>query len=163
MNINPLTAIAAIWKGVFGRSQSNQQQVQNASEVAKSITDQAEEERRKLLLAAQEEALKQRTLAEQELKEQRQEVSRLERRYLQREEQLEKKIDEQDEQQRVLAAKEEQVQGALQEVEGLKGQQKQALEEIAQLTVADARQMVIKRGEEDAQHDLAEPLIQVFL
>ena len=155
MNINILTAVAAIWKGVFGRAQRDQLQVQNASEVAKSITDQAEEERRKLLLVAQEEALKQRTLAEQELKEQRQELSRLERRYLQREGQLEEKIEEQDKQKQSLANKESEVQEALQEVEGLKGQQRQALEEIAQLTVADARQMVVKRGEEDAQHDLA--------
>ncbi len=155
MNINILSAVAAIWKGVFGRAQRDQLQVQNASEVAKSITDQAEEERRKLLLAAQEEALKQRTLAEQELKEQRQELSRLERRYLQREGQLEEKIEEQDKQKQSLANKESEVQEALQEVEGLKGQQRQALEEIAQLTITDARQMVIKRGEEDAQHDLA--------
>ena len=155
MNINPLTAIAAIWKGVSGRAQKDQQQVQNASEVAKSIIDQAEEEKRKLLLAAQEEALKQRTAAEQEVKEQRQEVNRLERRSLQREEQLEKRIEDQEEQQRSLAVKEAEAQQALQEVEGLKSQQREKLEEIALLTVADARQIVIKQGEDDAQHDLA--------
>ena len=155
MNINPLTAIAAIWKGVFGRAQSDQQQVQSASEVAKGIIDLAEEEKRKLLLTAQEEALKQRTVAETESKEQRQELNRLERRYLQREEQLEKRIEEQGEQQRSLAVKEAEAQQALQEVEGLKGQQRQKLEEIAHLTVADAHQMVLKQGEVDAQHDLA--------
>ena len=155
MNINPLTAIAAIWNGVFGRAQKDQQQVQSASEVAKSIIDQAEEEKRKLLLTAQEEALKQRTAAEQEVKEQRQEVNRLERRFLQREEQLEKRIEDQEEQQRSLAVKEAEAQQALQEVEGLKSQQREKLEEIALLTVADARQIVIKQGEDDAQHDLA--------
>ena len=155
MKSNFLTAIAAIWKGVFGKAQSDQQQVQNASEVAKSIIDQAEEEKRKLLLTAQEEALKQRTAAETELKEQRQEVTRLERRHLQREEQLEKKIEDQEEQQRSLAIKEAEVREAIEEVEGLKSQQRQKLEEIAHLTVADAHQMVVKRGEEEAQHDLA--------
>ena len=155
MNVNLLTAIAAIWSGVFGRAQKDQQQVQSASEVAKSIIDQAEEEKRKLLLTAQEEALKQRTAAEQEVKEQRQEVNRLERRFLQREEQLEKRIEDQEEQQRSLAVKEAEAQQALQEVEGLKSQQREKLEEIALLTVADARQIVIKQGEDDAQHDLA--------
>ena len=120
-----------------------------------SIIDQAEEEKRKLLLAAQEEALGQRTVAEKELKEQRQEVNGLERRYLQREEQLEKRIEEQGEQQRSLAVKEAEAQQALQEVEGLKSQQRQKLEEIAHLTVADAHQIVLKQGEVDAQHDLA--------
>ena len=155
MNINLLTAVSAIWKGVFGRAQAKQQQEQNASEVAKSITDQAEEERRKIILAAQEEALNQRTLADQELKEHRQELSRLERRYLQREEQLEEKLEDQEKQQQALAVKEAKVEEGLQEVEGLKGQQRQALEDIAQLTIADAHQMVLKKGEDEAQHDLA--------
>ena len=155
MNINFLTALAAIWKGAFGRAQADQQQVQNASQVAKGIIDQAEEEKRKLLLAAQEEALRQRTVAEKELKEERQEVNRLERRYVQREEQLEKRIEEQGEQQRSLASKEAEAEQALQEVEDLRGQQRQKLEEIAHLTVADAHQMVVKQGEVDAQHDLA--------
>ena len=155
MKLNFLTAIAAIWKGVSGRAQSDQQQVQTASEVAKSIVDQAEEEKRKLLLTAQEEALKQRTEAETELKEQRQELNRLERRYLQREEQFEKKVEAQEQQQRALAIKEAEAQQAIQEVEGLKKEQREKLEEIAHLTVSDARHMVIKQGEEDAQHDLA--------
>ena len=161
MKFNFLTAIAAIWKGVFGRAQSNQQQVQNASEVAQNIIDQAEEEKRKLLLTAQEEALKQRTAAETELKEQRQEINRQERRHLQREEQLEKKIEDQETQQRSLATKEAEVQEAFQEVEGLKSQQRQKLEEIAHLTVADAHQMVLKRGEEEAKHDLARRLYEL--
>ena len=155
MNINLLTAIAAIWKGVTGSTQRDQQQVQTASEVAKGIVDQAEEEKRRILLTAQEEALKQRTVAEEESKEQRQEINRLERRYLQREEQLEKKIEDQEEQQRVLATKEAEAQQAIQDVESLKSEQSQKLEEIARLTVADARQIVIKQGEDDAQLDLA--------
>ena len=155
MKINVLTAVAAIWKEVFGRAQSDQEQVQNANEVAKSIIDQAEEEKRKLLLTAQEEALKQRTATEKELKEQRREVGRLERRHLQREEQLDKKIEDQEQQKRNLATKEAEVQQALQDVEGLKGQQRQKLEEIALLTVAEARQIVVKQGEDEARHDLA--------
>ena len=155
MKINVLTAVAAIWKEVFGRAYSDQEQVQNANEVAKSILDQAEEEKRKLLLTAQEEALKQRTAAEKELKEQRREVGRLERRHLQREEQLDKKIEDQEQQKRNLATKEVEVQQALQDVEGLKSQQRQKLEEIALLTVAEARQIVVKQGEDEARHDLA--------
>jgi ribonuclease Y len=161
LKINPLTAIAVIWRGVFGRAQKDQQLVQKASEVARSIIDQAEEEKRKLLLTAQEEALKQRTAAEQELKEQRQEVNSLERRYLQREEQLEKRIEEQGEQQRSLAVKEAEARQAIQEVESLKSQQRQKLEEIAHLTVADAHQIVVKQGEVEAQHDLARRFYEI--
>ena len=155
MKINFLTAVGAIWNGVFGRTQSGQKQVQNASETAKSIIEQAEEEKRKLLLTAQEEALKQRTAAETELKERRQELNQMERRHLQREEQLEKKINAQEEQQRALASKEAEAQRAIQEAEGLRDEQRQKLEEIAHLTVSDARQIVVKQGEEEAQLDLA--------
>ena len=148
-----LAALAG--KGVSGKREADEAHVQNASEVAKSILDQAQEEKRKLLLAAQEEALKQRTNAEQEFKEQRQELNRLERRYAQREEQLERKVEVLEEQQQALAGKEAEIEAALTEVEDLKGQQRQALEEIASLTVADARQMVIRKGEEEARHDLS--------
>ena len=146
--------LAALAERVFGRSKADEKRVQSANEVAKNITDQAEEQRRKTLLEAQEEALRQRTAVEQELKEQRQELTRLERRYLQREEQLERKIETQEKQQHSLATQEAEVQESLKEVDALKGQQRQALEEIANLTIADARQTVMKRAEEEARHDL---------
>ncbi len=148
-----LAALAG--KGVSNKKEADEAHVQNAEEVAKSIIDQAEEEKRKLLLVAQEEALKQRTVAEQELKEQRQELNRLERRHDQREEQLEQKIEVQEQQQRVLADKEAKVQEAVEEAEELKANQRQALEEIANLSVVEARQIVVKRGEEEAKHELA--------
>ena len=148
-----LAALAG--KGVSNKKEADEAHVQNAEEVAKSIIDQAEEEKRKLLLVAQEEALKQRTVAEQELKEQRQELNRLERRHDQREEQLEQKIEVQEQQQRALADKEAKVQEAVEEAEELKANQRQALEEIANLSVGEARQIVVKRGEEEAKHELA--------
>ena len=108
-----------------------------------------------MILAAQEEALKLRAAGENEVKEQRQELSRMERRYVQREEQLESKTEALERQQSELSEKEGEVQRARGEAEALKIQQLQTLEEIASLSVADARQLVVKRGEEEAQHDLA--------
>ena len=150
--INFLAALAG--KGV-SKSQAEDSRLEKAHDEAKSIIDQAEAQRRSLLLEAQEESLKQRTAIEEEFKEQRQELNRTERRYLQREEQLDRKIESQDNQRLSLETKEAEVQTALIEVEDLKGQQRQALEEIAHLTVEEARQAVIKQGEETAQHGLA--------
>jgi ribonuclease Y len=154
-----LSALAAAGKEVvtrlFGKSKADGTQALEAGKTAERIISQGEEERRKLLLAAQEEVLNLRTDAERELKENRQELNRLERRHLQREEQLERKIEAQEDQQRDVAAKEAAAQEALREVDELKIQQRKALEEIANLTVDEARQHVVKRGEEDAQHDLA--------
>ena len=150
--INFLAALAG--KSERG-TKAQERRVEQAQDEAQSIIQQAEEEKRKLLLVAQEEALKQRTAVEQEFKEQRQELNNLERRYAQREEQLERKIDAQDKQKLDLEAKEAEVQASLGEVEELKDQQRQALETTANLTVAEARQMVVKQGEETAHHDLA--------
>ena len=141
-------------KGDSNKKAADEAQIQNAEDVAKNIVNQAEEEKRKLLLSAQEEALKQRTVAEQEIKEQRQELNRSERRHDQREEQLEQKIEAQEEQQRTLAEKETQVQVAIEDAEELKANQRQALEKIASLSVVEARQQVVKQGEEEAQHEL---------
>ena len=148
-----LALAVAAWS--FFRGRVDGTKLEAAGERAKELISRAEEEQRKLILAAQEEALKLRAAGENEVKEQRQELNRVERRYLQREEQLERKTEVFEKQQRELADKEGEVQRAHTEAEALKTQQLQTLEEIAGLTVAGARQMVVKRGEEDAQHDLA--------
>jgi ribonuclease Y len=154
-----LTAPAAIGKGVaswiFRRSETDGARARSASEIAASVVAQAEEEKRRSLLAVQEEVLKLRTAAELELKEQRQEISRLERRFLQREEQLERKVEAHDKQRLDLAEKEAQTQEAFREAEALKAKQRRSLEEIARLSVEEARQVVVKQGEEEAKHDLA--------
>ena len=129
--------------------------VQNAKDESNTIIAQAEEERWKLLLAAREESLKLRNMAEGEIKEQRQELSQLERHNRQREENLERKAENLEQQQSSVTQKETEVQQALQEIDGLKAKQLQALEEIAGITLSDAKEIVLKRGEEDARHDLA--------
>ena len=137
------------------RSKVDGKLVENAREEAGTVIAQAEEEKRRLLLEAQEEVLKLRTEGEQEIKEQRQELNRLERRYLQREEQLEKKGEALEKQQVALATKESEVDQTLEEVQGLKEQQVKVLEEAAGLSVEDARELVVKEGEEKARHELA--------
>ena len=150
--INFLAALAG--KGQQ-ETKAREIRAEQAHDEARSIVEQAQEEKRELLLAAQEEGLKQRTAVEQEFKEQRQELTRLERRYTQREEQLERKIEDQDKQRLNLEAKEAEVQESLQEAEELKEKQREALETMANLTVAEARQTVMKQGEETAQHQLS--------
>ncbi|MDE2938369.1 MAG: ribonuclease Y [Chloroflexota bacterium] len=137
------------------RSKVDGKLVENAREEAGTVIAQAEEEKRRLLLEAQEEVLKLRSEGEQEIKEQRQELNRLERRYLQREEQLEKKGEVLEKQQVALTTKESEVDQTLVEVQGLKEQQVKVLEEAAGLSVEDARELVVKEGEEKARHELA--------
>ncbi len=154
-----LAVLAAVGIGVSTwfvlKSKRDTSRLQSANENAAGVITHAEEEGKKLLLATQEEVLKLRTTAETELKEQRQELTRIESRHLQREEQLESKIETHERRQGELTNKEEEVAEARKEVEELKGEQTKALERVAGLSVDEARETVVKRGEEEAKHDLA--------
>ena len=137
------------------KSRNDASQAQTAGESAKGIVTQAEEEKRKLLLAAQEEVLKLRNATESDLKDQRQEFHRMESRHLQREEQLERKVESQEERERELASQETEVERARKEAEELKAEQSVALERVAGLSIDEAREQVVRRGEEEAVHDLS--------
>lgn len=143
------------WAWFALKSRNRTARLGSASESAAGIVAQAQEESRSVLRAAQEEARELRSTAETEIKEQRRELTRLESRRLQREEQLEAKIQANEERTAALSHQESAVKTALKEVEELKGEQNKALERIAGLSVDEARELVVKRGEEEAQHDLA--------
>ena len=143
----------AVW--LILRSRINSKRVDNAKDDAKGVIAQAEDESRKVLLNAQEEALNLRNAGEKEIKEQRQELNRLEMRFLQKEEQLDRKTDSLEKERTNLAEKETEVQEVLAEVDDLKAQQSAALENVSGLSVAEAREMVVLKGQEQAQHDLS--------
>ena len=143
----------ATWLVLKSRNDAAQAQV--AGENAKGIITQAEEESKKVLLAAQEEASKLRNETESDLKDQRQEFHRMESRHLQREEQLERKVESQEERERELASLEAEADRDRIEAEELKAEQSKALEQVAGLSVDEAREQVVRRGEEEAVHDLA--------
>ena len=144
---------ATVW--LLYRSRVDGKRVENAKEEANSVIALAEDEKRRILLEAQEEVIKLRTAGENEIKEQRQELNQLERRYLQREEQLEQKNDSLEKQRVALTEKESEVDKAVQEANELKVQQVKALEETAGLSVEEARELVVKEGEEKARHELS--------
>ena len=148
-----LGMVAAGW--VVYRSRVDGKRVENAREEANTVIVQAEDERRRILLEAQEEVLKLRTTGENEIKEQRQELNRMERRYMQREEQLEKKGESLENQRVAITVKETEVEKALDQITELKEQQVRALEEAAGLSVDEAKDLVVKEGEEKAKHELA--------
>ena len=137
------------------RSKNEALQAQIAAESAKGIITQAEEDSRNVLSAAQEEASKLRNATESDLKEQRQEFHRMESRHLQREEQLEQKMAAQEEKKREIASQETEVERIRQEAEELKAEQSKALQQVAGLSVDEAREQVVRRGEEEAVHDLS--------
>ena len=157
--LSVLAVAGIVGAGVAGwllyRSRVDGKRVANAKEEANSVMVEAEAEKRRILLETQEEVLKLRTTGENEIKEQRQELTRLEQRYLQREEQLERKSAALEQQQASLTDKESAVEQARAEAEELKKEQLKALEGAAGLSVQEARDLVIKEGEEKARHELS--------
>ena len=112
--VTVLAAAGIIGTGVMFwlhlQSKKDGKRIENAKEEAQAINNQAEDEKRRVLLAAQEEVLKVRAAGEQDIKEQRQELNRTERRYQQREEQLDHKTESLEKQQGALTIRETEVQ-----------------------------------------------------
>ena len=148
------TGIAAVvWLLLSTRKNGNQ--LQRSREEAATTINQAEEQKRNILLQAQEEALKIREAGDKEIQEQRRELNRIERRYLQREEQLDRKTESLEDQETSIAKRETEADHALQKADELKNQHTRELERIASLSTDQARDIVLKRGEEEATHELA--------
>lgn len=148
------TAIAAVvWLLLSTKKDGNK--LQRSREEAAAAVHQAEEEKRTILLEAQQEALKIRETGDKEIQEQRRELNRLERRYIQREEQLDRKSETLESHEADLVTRESQAKAALENADALKHQHTRELERIASLSTDQARSIVLKRGEEEATHELA--------
>ncbi len=135
----------------------------SAEEEAKRIIDNAkskavkdaENTKKEKLLEAKEEIHKERNELEKEIKERRNELQRQERRIQQKEDAIDKKT-------QVLEKKEEQLQDKLAEVDELKEEVERVkklemsqLEKVAELTAAEAKDLILKQVEIDARHDAA--------
>ena len=129
--------------------------LQRGREEAVDTVAQAEEEKRAILRQAQEEALKIREAGDKEIKDQQRELNRRERRYAQREEQIDRKQESLEHQESELEKRELLAQTALQRAEEIRLRHNQELERIASLSISEARDIVLKRGEEEASHELA--------
>ena len=121
---------------------------------AELILDQAREEQRKIVLEAKEEALQNRREGESELRERRSELRNLERRVESREENVEGRAKNLDKRESRNVEREKEIEIIATEVETLQNSKVQELEKIADLTVDEAKDIVIREAEDDAKHEL---------
>lgn len=135
---------------------SAEEEAQRIIEEAKSeASKNAQNTKKEKLLEAKEEIHKERTELEREIKERRNELQRQERRVQQKEDTIDKKT-------QLLEKKEEQIQKKLadteevqKEVEKIKKLQMTQLEKIAELSVSDAKDLLLKQVESDTRHEAA--------
>lgn len=126
-----------------------------AKKEAQEVLAAADDQKRQILLDAREEALRSRSSAETELKESRRELQKIEQRYGQREENLERKSEAVERQEKTVIARERDLDKLREELTDLKGQQIRQLEDVARLTVAEAKDILFKKTEEEMKHELA--------
>jgi ribonucrease Y len=128
---------------------------QEASKILESAERQAETTKKEALVEVKDELHRVRTDAENELRDRRNELTQLEKRVLQREESLDEKLKDVSRREQSVADREIHYGQRLEEVEALKAEQEKVLESVSGLTQSDARDLILKRTEEDVRHDMA--------
>ncbi len=158
-----IVVFAAFKYGYSYRRKIAETKINSAEEEAKRIIESAkskavkdaENTKKEKLLEAKEEIHKERNELDKEIKERRNEIQRQERRIQQKEDTIDKKT-------QVLEKKEEQIQNKIaeldeikEEVERVKKLQMSQLEKVAELTAAEAKDIILKQVEIDSRHDAA--------
>ncbi len=145
-----------VWNNVSGN------RMETAKNEASKVVEDARSEERRLIQEAREEA--KRTVisgesrvreADEELRERRKEAQRVESRLSNREENLDKRAGNLERRERSIAAKEDRASEIEKELEDVKLRQMQRLEEISNLSAEDAQSELMRRAEEEIEHELA--------
>ena len=141
--------------GYFGRRFDFSKRLEEAQSEAAKFLDTAQEQKRDILLEAKEEALKVHSSGEAELRERRSEMQRNERRISNREENVERRSTNMERREKNLTQKENVAEQFQTEMEELKQKELQHLETISNLSVSDAKDVLMRRVEEESEHELA--------
>ena len=157
--ITIVVALVALAAGYLLRKYVGEAKINSAEEEARRILAEAERDaeakRREALLESKEEVHKMRTDAEREIRERRQELQQLERRLVQREEALERKLESVSAREERLGQKERELDRAREHLDELISREKAELERIAGLTTEEAKDVLLKRVENEVKHEMA--------
>lgn len=123
-----------------------------AERLLREAFQEADQQKREKLTEAREEIYKLRQEAEKEIKDRRGELQRAERRLEQKEENFDRKLDKLSHREEEVKNRLTELENQLKEVEAIRQEQVTRLEEVAQLSRDEAREILLKEIEEDAQH-----------
>ena len=121
---------------------------------AELILDQAREEQRTILIEGKKETLQNKREGEADLRDRRSELRNLERRVESREEIVEGRVKNLDKRERRNVEREKEVESMMIDAETLQHRKLNELEKIADLTVDEATDIVVRQAEDDAKHEL---------
>jgi ribonuclease Y len=127
----------------------------NAGRIVADAEKQAETLRKEAVLEAKDEVFRLRSDAEADAKERRKEVAALENRLMQREESIERRAETLDKREHQLSSQAGQIEKRAVDLEDAIAEEKARLESLAGMTAEEAKQVLLKRIEEDVKHDAA--------
>ena len=134
--------------------------LKSAENRAKTVVDdamkEAEQLKKSALIEAKEEILRQKTESDREIKERRSELQKSEKRLSQKEDTLDRKIEQNDKKSETLDKKIKEAEAKRAQIEEIIQSHLERLEEIAGLTVEQAKEELIKRVETECRHDIAQ-------
>ena len=161
--------VAALFLG-FGigyliRKSLAEAKITSAEHAAEQIMDGARKEaealKKETVLEAKDEIHKLRNEAEKDIRERRNEVQRLERSILQKEESLDKKLEALERKEEQVAAKEKRIEETQEQVDQICQQQVTELERISNLTMEDARTIILTNVEQEVRHETAQMIKEI--
>ncbi|WP_374019844.1 ribonuclease Y [Paenibacillus thiaminolyticus] len=151
--------------GYLIRKSLAEAKITSAEHAAEQIMDSARKEaealKKETVLEAKDDIHKLRTEAEKDIRERRNEVQRLERRVVQKEESLDKKLESLERKEEQVASKEKRIEETQQQVERTLQQQVTELERISNLTMEDARSIILSNVEQEVRHETAQMIKEI--
>ncbi|MBN2885065.1 ribonuclease Y [Patescibacteria group bacterium] len=149
-----IVAVLAFFIGAWFQQKKASRQADNAQNKAEKILNEAKTKEKELLLKAQDKALKILDEAKKEESQRRKEINDLQHRLEQRETSFSQKLLDLQEKQQKLYDKVTEVQDIKERIKGIQQEQLQKLEEVANLSEDEAKELLLKKVEEKSAEDL---------
>ena len=151
--------------GYQRRKAAAEREIGSAEEEARRIINEAiksaESKKREATVEAKEQILRERTEFDREVKDRRSELQRQENRLNQKEETLDRKTENLERKEELAAARLAELDRDRQELDGMKAQQLQLLEQISGLTTEEAKRYLIDQLENEVTHEEAVKLKEI--
>ena len=151
--------VIAFKMGDASRKKKDEAEIGSAEAEAKRIIEAAKKEgeskKKEAILEAKEENHKSRQELDKEMKDRRNEISRQERRIQQKEENLDKKTDAIEKKEEALSKKDKDLDALREEIEKIKQNELNMLEQLAGLSKDEAKQYLLEKLENEVKHEAA--------
>ena len=148
-----IVALGGLAAGFVARGLIANQSIKAAQDKSARIVAEARTQQKELILQAKDEQVRIQRETEEEARNKRNDLAGLERRLLQRDEQLDQRTDMLEERTRKLTTREQELDDQREALAKARAEQLAALEQVAQMSIDEAKGVLLEQVREDAEHD----------